>query len=66
MALDQVIEDRNLVTFIQQKLGANAPDVARPPVSKILMGGENAARLALNQSEVWAGEDSATVLPFFF
>src|SRR5438034_5683681 len=31
MALAQVIEDGNLVTFIQQKLGANATDVARPP-----------------------------------
>ena len=43
MALNQVIEDGNLVTFIQQKLGANAPDVTRPPVRKILIGGENAA-----------------------
>jgi hypothetical protein len=30
------------------------------------MGGENAAGLALNQSELRAEDDWATVLPFFF
>jgi hypothetical protein len=29
MAFNQIIEDCNFVAFIQQKLGANAPDVAR-------------------------------------
>ena len=66
MALAQVIEDGNLVTFIQQKLRANAPDVARPPGKENSHGRGKCAGLALNQSEVWAREDSATVLPFFF
>src|SRR5207249_10104437 len=64
MALNQVIEDGNLMTFIQQKLSANASDVARPPGKENSHGRGKCAGLALNQSEVWAGEDGATVLPF--
>jgi len=50
--------------LIQQKFGANAPDVAAPGKENS-HGRGKCAGLALNQSEVWAGEDSATFCPSF-